>query len=678
MRSATRRPAAPSIVRPAVMFASLASLAGLLTAAPASAAPSAMPARVVVAPSGALDSLNGLSIADDGSGGMVFLETVAGVPHVFVSRLEHGAWQPAEQVDAGLSAASSQPQITAHNHGELVVAFINSGALYVNTVRHRKQPFSTPQELATGASNPTVSINGYGVGYLAYTAQDGAGYDVDVDYYDGKTWHPASPHDVNVTAADDAGTGAGTPDVVAAGDGVGIVTWGENGHVYSRRVWGTATSVQIQQLDPPSVAVGWSEVTAGSPRISVGGDSSYPVVAFAEQVTSAGQVQSRVVATRLVAETAWSPVAVDALVAGTDNASQPQVAFGESGSGFVTAATSATNQLVATPVAANGYLETPALLAPGGGAAPAYAVPASAGRGAVIAWQETPAAGSAQIVVSWAPKGAQGGRPRPPVGVSAAASGPTDAALGLFASGDDNGDAAVAWVQGTPGALSIEAAELVARPGSTAGRRPLFYTDRRTPTLSWPAALESWGPLSYTISVDGSVVGETRRLSWKLAKPLRDGRHVWWLTATNEVSKATTGSPQTVFVDTHPPVLHLHLSGGRRAGKTLRLTLRYADLPNPKQRGSRSSGVARASVNWGEGPVSVNRASRSPVKRHVHGRRVYYTVTVTHAYLRDGHRTVTATVTDRAGNATTVTRRLVIASGPKRRSKSHHKRRQQG
>ena len=158
MRSATRRPAAPSIVRLAVVFATFASLAGLLTAAPASAAPSPMPARVVVAPSGAVDSLNGLSIADDGSGGMVFLETVAGVPHVFVSRLEHGAWQPPEQADVGLSAASSQPQIAAHNHGELVVAFVNSGALYVNTVRYRKQLFSTPQELATGASNPTVSI----------------------------------------------------------------------------------------------------------------------------------------------------------------------------------------------------------------------------------------------------------------------------------------------------------------------------------------------------------------------------------------------------------------------------------------------------------------------------------------------------------------------------------------
>ena len=673
MRSVARRPAATSIVLFTIVFATSAALAAL-TAAAASGAPTPMPAQVVVARSSAIDSLNGLSIAGDGSGGIVFLETVAGVPHVFVSRLDRGAWQPAQQVDTGLGAASSQPQIAAHDHGELIVAFVNSGALYVTMVRGPRRAFSAPLQLAVGAANPSVSINGYGVGYLAYTANDGVGYDVDVDYFGGKAWHPATPHDVNVTAADNAGTGTGVPDVVAAGDGVGIVTWGENGHVYSRRIWGTATSVQIQQLDPPTVAGGWTEVTASSPRISVGGDSSFPVVAFGEEVTSAGQVQSRVLATRVVAETAWSPVELDDLPVGSGDAAQPQVAFNESGAGFVTAA-GATNQLIATPVAADGYLETPAPLEPGGGAALPYAVPAGAGRGAIIAWQQTPAPGSSQVLVSWGPYGAHGGKPRAPAIVSVAANGPTDAALGLLAGGDDNGDAVVAWVQGAAGALSIDAAELVAGPGSTSDRQPLVYSRSDTPTLRWPPAPESWGPLSYTVRVDGAVVGKTRQLSWQIRKRLGDGRHVWWLTATNEVSKSSTGIPQIVFVDTHPPVLHARLSGRLKAGRTLRLALRYADLPNPRQRGSRSSGVARATVSWGGRAVRVGRASGSPVERHVHGRHVYYTVTVTHVYARGGHRIVTAKVTDRAGNVTTVTRKLVIEPGPKARSKFHHKRR---
>ncbi len=33
------------------------------------------------------------------------------------------------------------------------------------------------------------------------------------------------------------------PAVTAAGDGVGIVAWGEDGHIYTRRVWGTSPSI---------------------------------------------------------------------------------------------------------------------------------------------------------------------------------------------------------------------------------------------------------------------------------------------------------------------------------------------------------------------------------------------------------------------------------------------------
>ena len=531
MRSVARRPAALSIVLLTVVFATSAALS-LLAAAPASAAPTPLPPQVVVAHSSAIDSLNGLSIAGDGSGGIVFLETVGGVPHVYVSRLEQGAWQPAQQVDTGLSAASSQPQIAAHGHGELVVAFVNSGALYVTMVRGPRQAFSAPLQLAVGAANPSVSINRYGVGYLAYTAVRRHGLRRRRRLLRRQGVAPGKSPRCQRHRRRQRGHRRGRS---RRGRGRrrrrGSSPRGESGHIYSRRIWGTATSVQTQQLDPPTVAGGWTEVTAGSPRISVGGDSSFPVVAFGEEVTSAGRVQSRVLATRLVAETAWSPIAVDDLAIGSGDATQPQVAFNESGAGFVAAA-GAGNQLIATPVAADGYLETPAPLEPGGGAALPYAVPAGAGRGAVIAWQQTPTPGSSQVLVSWAPNGAHGGAPRAPTVVSAAANGRTDAALGLLAAGDDNGDAAVAWVQGAAGALSIDAAELVANPGSTSDIQPVLYSRSDTPSLRWPAALESWG-LSYTITVDGAVVGKTPQLSWHLRQRLRDGPHVWWLTATN-------------------------------------------------------------------------------------------------------------------------------------------------
>jgi hypothetical protein len=202
---------------------------------------------------------------------------------------------------------------------------------------------------------------------------------------------------------------------------------------------------------------------------------------------------------------------------------------------------------------------------------------------------------------------------------------------------------------------------LLSSPGATAGPQLVAYTRHSTPTLRWPAAYESWGSLRYTVRLDGSVVGRTTQLAWKLRRPLKDGRHVWWLTSTNEVSKSSTGSPRTLLVDTNPPTLRMRLSGRRKAGETLRLTLRYADLPNPSEpRSTWSSGVAFATVNWGSRTVRVGRATGSRISEHLHNHRVAYTATVKHVYSRGGHHILTATVTDRAGNTTTVTRGLAI------------------
>ena len=66
------------------------------------AQPSPAPPTVIDGPSAAITGLGGLSIARDGSGGLVYTKTVAGVPHVFVSALVGGQFQPAVQVDGAL------------------------------------------------------------------------------------------------------------------------------------------------------------------------------------------------------------------------------------------------------------------------------------------------------------------------------------------------------------------------------------------------------------------------------------------------------------------------------------------------------------------------------------------------------------------------------------------------
>ena len=57
-------------------------------------------------PSPAIQGLSGLSMAKDGTGGLVYLKDVAGVPHVFVSQLIGGTFSIPQQVDAALPGPS--------------------------------------------------------------------------------------------------------------------------------------------------------------------------------------------------------------------------------------------------------------------------------------------------------------------------------------------------------------------------------------------------------------------------------------------------------------------------------------------------------------------------------------------------------------------------------------------
>ncbi|HWD85912.1 MAG TPA: hypothetical protein VG321_09190, partial [Solirubrobacteraceae bacterium] len=143
----------------------------------------------IAGPGSGLTSLNGMSIARDGTGGVVFLSDSSGTEHVFVSRLTGGVFQTPQPVDTGLSGASGQPVIAAGNQGVLLVAFINSGNLYETQTTGSSAPFSTPRKLHSGAQDPALQLTNWGQGYLAFTAPLGSNrYDVDVEYYDSGTW----------------------------------------------------------------------------------------------------------------------------------------------------------------------------------------------------------------------------------------------------------------------------------------------------------------------------------------------------------------------------------------------------------------------------------------------------------------------------------------------------------
>ncbi len=630
----------------------------MLGAGSAAAQPTMVPPQVIDGPSADVVSLGGMSVARDGTGGIVYVKNVAGVPHVFVARLIGGVFQAPQQVDAGLSGNSGQPVIAATVGGGLFVAFVDGGELYVTQITGSAGAWSPPQPLSGGATAPSISFDGAGLGYLAWTAAVAGGNDVMVDYYDGTEWSVVTSP-MNVTPGDQAGTSGAEPEVAAAGDGVGIVTWGENGHVYSRRVWADAPSVEVEQLDPSSWS-GWTEASADGPSISVGGDSSYVAVVFRETLASGRQTQTRVLMTRLTAEQTQPAAAVDGLGTPGANASQPGVAINEYGRGFTTAMTDSDN-VVATQLTTNATLAGTQQVNTDANTATPYPTPGLAGLvSTLIAWQETPMLGQAQIELRYAQDGSTLG---PETVVSAPSGGPTQAADGLFTGGDNIGDAAVAWVQGSPGALSIDADQLFQPPHQPTATQKFVYTRDAQPVLDWTPASVDWGPITYNVNLDELSIGQTQGTSITVPTVLADGPHVWQVTASDPAALTSTSPSATVFVDTTPPQLRLTLRGKAQVGDTLTARLTYTDPVHPGEPGAQASGIASVSLKWGDGSSTITKPRLTSAK---------------HVYERKHVELITARVTDRAGNVTQVTRRITVRPRPvhkKKKPKRHARRR---
>jgi hypothetical protein len=609
------------------------------------------PPRVIDGPSGAIvrPAGIGMSIARDGTGGLVYLKQVAGVQHVFLSALTGGSFQAPVQVDQGLGA-SSQPVIAAGNGGLVLVAFISGGELYVAGRASATVPFSAPAALAGGASNPAISITNLGKAYLVFSAAEGGGNDVRAAYYYGGGWAVA-PTPFNVSSTDGAGTGSARPAVAAAGDGVGIVAWGEAGHIFARRVWGTAVSVATEQADaaPP----GCSETSADQPVIGSEGNSSFADVAFHEAVTCGSSQQSRVLMNRLQGSQFLGLTQPDGLAgSGSDGANDPQLTMGEYGHGWITSSRTTSNNLIATALGDDGVTSGTVQVnslqergAPDG-------IPATAGLFSnLIAWQQNPgSAALPEIRVRYAPAGGTLG---PEIVASSTAQGPTDAASGLVAAGDVAGDSAVAWVQGAPGATQIVTAQLYQPPGPFAPVSPARYVGVPQPQLGWSQSHDPWGPVTYTVTLDGSVIAQTQATSAVVPSVLADGPHTWFVTAANPVGQAAQTRTATVFVDTIAPTARLALHGTKKVKSRLNVFVTYSDRPPPGEPAADASGVASVVVSWGDGTVS-----------HLH--RGWHRSF--HAYSKAGRYKITAVVTDRAGN---VGRAVLVAKIVKPKPSKH-------
>jgi hypothetical protein len=619
-------------------------------ATPATAQVTALGAPVTIdGPSSDIQALSGLAVARDGTGGLIYLKNVAGTPHVFVSRLTAGSFQPPEQIDAGLVTGSSQPVIAAGGAGQLVVAFVNAGSLYVTSTQNSTTAFGAPAVLFAGADNPSLAMNSLdNKAYLAFTAVGAGGDDIRAGYYDAGHWSvEATPLDAN--PADDAGTGTDRPDAAAAGDGVGIVTWGEAGHVYVRRVWGAAPSTAVAQVDVPSIS-GWNEVGATSPSVAVGGDSSYVQVIFDETVASGPAQQSRVVMRRLHGSVLEDLTASDGLTTpGPEGADEPGVSMAEYGNGIATAATAQSNEVFGALLGKNGGAGSSVRLDSLQNFSPPYIAPIAAGYYSdLIAWQHDPGPlGTPEIRARYF----DGSNFGPELVLSSPALGPTDASRGLFAASDIAADVAVAWIQGTGANTTIVTDQLYHAIGGFKAAARFTYARTLTPVLTWTSPGTRWGPM-YSVNLDGAAIGQTRGTSLR-TPALAEGPHSWAVTAVNAAGLQSSSPAATVFVDTVAPTASFTVTGKDQIGKLLRLRVKDTDVPAGGT-AAESSGIGTTVLRWGDGSgaQTITRSDR-------------------HTYVKPGPYSVRLTVTDKAGNAVNVRKTLQIRKPPPPKKKKH-------
>jgi len=587
-------------------------LGGLLALAPTSARAALGQPATIDGPSAAIVALDGVVLAPDGSGALVYRKVLGDGTHVFVSVEAAGAWAAPVQVDMGVDADASAAAVAVASGGRVAVTWVAGGTLYGALRASAASAFSSPQAIAPATGVPALGMGVSGTAYVAYASPDAGGSDIDVARLD-RTSTSFTPLAAPLTSSPVvlAASGGG-PAITVAADATAVVAWAAqqadgSTHVWIRRASGAGPSPVLDDATVPSLD-GLAGGSADSPVLGVQYDSSVAWLAFRE--TFGGF--SRLIVNELLGDELRTPAFADSLgtAAGPSSAQGPSLAVNGDGGGLLAGETVPANGIVAAEItaAADPYAwNAGALLTPTAAVEPQpLAALSVSGYGAVV---YVPAAGSLDAAPFYAGKAAGA-----PLALSSAALGPVLAGDGFSASADDRGDLAVAFVAGAPGALSVAAQPIVIAPGVPRATGTQLWTAVRLPTLRWQAAADSWLPPTYSVYLDGALVATTTARSYTPTSDLPDGRHSWKVTATDSLGQTASSQTRQLLIDAAPPTIRLLVVGSRTAGKPLAFHIEAAAI----------SGVRRVSLSYGDGSMTS-----APDSAHVYAKRGRYTVTTT-------------------------------------------------
>jgi hypothetical protein len=621
----------------------LTAAAAYLAAAAGPAAAEFFPGEPIDGPDAGLGAVSSLDVARDGSGAVAYTKRDGEAVHAFVSRLVNGVFQPAERIDVGMTGAASQPVVAASDGGRLLAAFVNGGSLFTATRGKGAPAFSAPQPLSANAINPSVDMSINGAAYVSFTVPGASAADVRVagfgrDAVNGTLL--GAPLDID--PARDAGEGSKRSQVVVSADGTAVVTWGEAGgdgrtHVFARRVFGTNLSQAPQDLTLDALE-GRRGLSADLPDIDIEDDSSYAWVVFRQGFDDGGTARAKVIARRLVGSQFEPPAVVDGLGFGGDSASAPAIDLNGRGLGLIGSVAAGSNTIFGSFLQDDAPAPASGVGMGGSGIAPEPQPAIGETGDAVLAWRQATPTGAIVRARRYNPRpGAPAPGPGPEVTLTKPELGPVDPEGGFKAASNRAGDVAVVFVQGTGGERRLVSAVFDRPPGTFRGNTSQRYRNATRPLLSWSPAFDLWGPVTYRVEIDGQPVGETTDTKLTTAIDVPDGDHRWRAVATDRRGQTSATASRLLRIDAAPPDLSFFIRGTRKAGAQVRIQARAADVLNPT-----GSGVKLVRIDFGDRSPAV--AARTAVHR-----------------FRRGTFTVRVSATDRAGNATVLTRRVRIA-----------------
>lgn len=593
-----------------------------------------LPAQTIDGPSEDIVGFGGVAMAEDGTGGLVYVKRVEGVPHVFVSRYVEGRWQAPIRVDYEQPFAGSSPRIGAAGGGELVVVWAT--------------PFATESEkpvyellaslLGPGGSrfgqativdgdvreavgvSPDLAMSSTGQADVVYRVVENGPSSIPllrpgdvveqvrVAHFDGRRWVGLGAINRNLGSSMRPPSATNAPQIAIGPTGNGVVVWQEPDVEGVARIW--ARRVFGPSLDYVMAASATS--FKGAP---IAADADAPAVAF----SALGQAelayrQPAGPGSPLPGPRIFLNVLPDGESVGGDEF-QGAAPLDESsvpgGEGAVVGPPSIDVDEqrdmrllydaggTARVIEGTGQGLSAALsLGPGfAGSEPAAASVMNPQGGGVSAWSSAEAQGHPAVAV----------REDFPDGAvqTGLLSGGAGGEVGELAVGRSGlGDGLIGFRQGPFGDAAIVAARTTAPPQPFLFSIPKGWVRPAQARVSWQPALSGDGPLSYRVVLDGRVLRTPAGSSMRLSpRGLSSGRHRVQVLATDRDGQSTLSAPASLKVAATPPSVRISRAGGS--------TVRVLVL-------DRYDGVEARAVRISFGDGSSARARRRFVHRYAH------------------------------------------------------------